>query len=773
MGCCSSTTASGDDITDPNQENSTEFTFGGLSSEICEHIFHYIDDLHTFASLLNVSKSWRQTIPTFFRRLNVLATPQLYITPISKSRPLLRRLTHLRQIYAVGTFFEDVVISSDSQSSNPLKNTVHHPKLPFGVLETLTAASCRSLRLLILICFPEMTDSDLRHITSDVHHSLCKLRLAYCMGISAAGVNQLVEAGGSDVDNRFTVLDIRGLPQTDETIARLVKGEDREPVPVEVKPEQILPQELEPAKEESQTALAYKRARDRLQDILKLNKEKSRGYYHMKTLPLQSFSTQNHLLSSSYLTCLLYCSPHLRILNVAGCSCIDSKFVQSIILECPNLRSLDLSYCKGINNPDDWVDALPTQVLDRTDANSLAPTILHSSLAKLRSLRLDGLDESITDTVIRRICVHCPRLRFLSIAHCSRAVSDISLVEIGFRLKKLLAIDLRGCMNISDVGLLSLSPTLRIEEKITLDINPDEDPFSVPDDVEFAFGPGGKPGVASVEGSADAVPDEPESSTRLKVVLLDRGGANITGAALLKFAKRCTQLVYMSFSMVGKISHAETQLVLKELQKKRDVLVTPATRLVTETCIPFSVFSFAFEKAVTDECIFFDFWRDDEHLLSVEEELMHENRKVEKRTEERSTELKKLETRQDAVDGLLSDEAQTQAGLDAETKRIHERAAENALSQIIEEENERMEKLTNEVFDTVSKKMLEIDKAEFELRKKKATRTRTVAKTEAQSDDADDVFFDPYFWIRSKDDQMRGIPYHFDACVFGEVFQSQ
>eukprot|EP01096_Ripella_sp_DP13-Kostka_P009880 TRINITY_DN380_c0_g1_i1.p1 TRINITY_DN380_c0_g1~~TRINITY_DN380_c0_g1_i1.p1 ORF type:complete len:560 (+),score=240.87 TRINITY_DN380_c0_g1_i1:504-2183(+) len=163
-------------------------------------------------------------------------------------------------------------------------------------------------------------------------------------------------------------------------------------------------------------------------------------YLRLETLVFESFDSLSsegllHLANSPLVT-------NVSTLKLVECYEIDDACLRSIASahRLKNLRHLDISYCNQIT--DEGI-----RQLSATPKPGCCPS-------QLISLNVSGIDR-LTDKATGSICTGLRQLHELTMQH-SHGVTDQSLHLIGQNLTNLLYLNVRGCENLTDHGVLQL-----------------------------------------------------------------------------------------------------------------------------------------------------------------------------------------------------------------------------------------------------------------------------------------------------------------------------
>lgn len=162
---------------------------------------------------------------------------------------------------------------------------------------------------------------------------------------------------------------------------------------------------------------------------------------------------------------------------------------EELVVGCPNLQSLTLSYCKHITDQtmhymalyasDRLVELDLTRCtgitdqgfsywtmkpfenlkgLNLTDCTFLTDKSMIALAGTARRLQHLNLSFccALTDVSIQVLCLGCPNLKSLTLAYCGPAVTDRSLEIISTHLKDLEHLSIRGCLLVTRVGVDSV-----------------------------------------------------------------------------------------------------------------------------------------------------------------------------------------------------------------------------------------------------------------------------------------------------------------------------
>ncbi|CDR37547.1 CYFA0S01e11892g1_1 [Cyberlindnera fabianii] len=151
-----------------------------------------------------------------------------------------------------------------------------------------------------------------------------------------------------------------------------------------------------------------------------------------------------HLTDRSMYHIALHANDRLESLDITRCTTItDAGFAYWAYQPFPNLKKLKMSDCTFL-----------------TDKSLIA---IASSAQFLEDLDLSFCC-ALTDVSIEVICLGCPNLTHLDLSFCGSAISDSTLLAISIHLRNLKSLVVKGCVRVTRAGadaLLSNSVSLR------------------------------------------------------------------------------------------------------------------------------------------------------------------------------------------------------------------------------------------------------------------------------------------------------------------------
>ena len=144
--------------------------------------------------------------------------------------------------------------------------------------------------------------------------------------------------------------------------------------------------------------------------------------------------------------------PHL---NLSGCYLTDAS-VEAIVRACPELRSLNLSGCTELRNPQIKLKLLTHLDLsgcyDLTDA---AIQAIVENCPNLINLNLNRCHQ-ITDATVGIIAKNCPKLKSLNLNGCNQ-ITDAAIQAIAKIYPNLRSLDLSWCSKITYAAILAIA----------------------------------------------------------------------------------------------------------------------------------------------------------------------------------------------------------------------------------------------------------------------------------------------------------------------------
>lgn len=189
----------------------------------------------------------------------------------------------------------------------------------------------------------------------------------------------------------------------------------------------------------------------------------------------------------------------LRNLEIVGCENLTDASIRALSSYCSNLRSLNISFCKGIS-PHAFSVKTPSCILfpelaeiDLTrilNMNDETVKQLTTRCPKLESINLSSCEEvtevgidalakncntrllecnlsncpHVDDSSVVHLANHCPNLRRVSLYNC-HGVTDSAIEHLASMCKSLISLDLSSCEKVTDRSLIRLSqscPSLEV-----------------------------------------------------------------------------------------------------------------------------------------------------------------------------------------------------------------------------------------------------------------------------------------------------------------------
>ena len=180
-----------------------------------------------------------------------------------------------------------------------------------------------------------------------------------------------------------------------------------------------------------------------------------------------------------------YCV-NLRKIDLSNCRKISDLSVLTLLKHCRKLQDLSFSYCKNLTggiffDMELWTDVqrlnlqrctgifdegfskwaghtLAMNELNLTDCSFLTDSTVESISESCRDLQTLCLSFccALTEESILNLVSGCPKLSILDLSFCGTAVTDGAIHSLADGLPEITRLSLRGCVQISDTGALSL-----------------------------------------------------------------------------------------------------------------------------------------------------------------------------------------------------------------------------------------------------------------------------------------------------------------------------
>lgn len=177
----------------------------------------------------------------------------------------------------------------------------------------------------------------------------------------------------------------------------------------------------------------------------------AKGNLQLETLILQDCQK----LSDQALKHISTGLPKLKVLNLSFCCRVTDSGVR-YLAKMPSLRKLDVQMCQNISDIGIGYLAEGSARLSHLDVSFCEritdDSLIHISQGLFQLQSLSMCNCNITDEGISKMVRTSHDMDTLNIGQCKH-VTDVSLQDIANYLKKLKAIDLYGCLNITKHGL--------------------------------------------------------------------------------------------------------------------------------------------------------------------------------------------------------------------------------------------------------------------------------------------------------------------------------
>ena len=138
----------------------------------------------------------------------------------------------------------------------------------------------------------------------------------------------------------------------------------------------------------------------------------------------------------------------LKSLDLSGSYDFPMKITDSGISKigegCPQLKSLDLSFCRKVTD--------------------IGITKIAEGCPQLQELDLISCTE-VTDDGITKIGEGCPQLQKLKLSHCTE-VTDVGITKIGEGCLQLQQLNLDSCTQVTEVGISNITNACKIKKNI-------------------------------------------------------------------------------------------------------------------------------------------------------------------------------------------------------------------------------------------------------------------------------------------------------------------
>ncbi|MBT7088704.1 hypothetical protein HN928_07060, partial [bacterium] len=145
----------------------------------------------------------------------------------------------------------------------------------------------------------------------------------------------------------------------------------------------------------------------------------------------------------------------LTHLDLSGCYDLTDAAIQAIVENCPNLINLNLNRCHQITDATVGIIAKNCPKLKSLNLNGCNLKAPHIKSKSLTHLTLKGCHQ-ITDEAIQAIAENCPNLISLDLNGCHQ-ITDETIKAIAKYCPKLRNLNLSGCSNLTDatVGIIA------------------------------------------------------------------------------------------------------------------------------------------------------------------------------------------------------------------------------------------------------------------------------------------------------------------------------
>ena len=156
--------------------------------------------------------------------------------------------------------------------------------------------------------------------------------------------------------------------------------------------------------------------------------------------------------------------PHLKVLNLSGCSDVTDNGLIQIAHHCPNLREIAMRRCHqitliGLRQIGSICERLETIDMSHCpQVNNESIKAIAANCGQIRQLVFQNCD-GISDEGISELARCCKLLEHLNVSECRRVgeFGDSALIELGRTCTKLKVLDLFGCKHVRDRGLQSVA----------------------------------------------------------------------------------------------------------------------------------------------------------------------------------------------------------------------------------------------------------------------------------------------------------------------------